>query len=96
MVGLLVHGDNHFIVHGPLPDEETALALVHYWSLIQIGATIPAHLHQWSIITRALRKNLEWAVIVAGDTEISPAVKQLLSELSARGIAIHESRFGRR
>ena len=27
----------------------------------------------------------------AGDSEISPAVKQLLSELSARGIPIHDS-----
>jgi hypothetical protein len=96
MVGILVYGDNHFIVRGPLPDEETALALVHYWSLIQIGATKPAHLAQWEIITRAFRENLEWAVIVAGDTEISPAVKQLLSELSARGIGIHESRIDRR
>lgn len=96
MLGILVYGDNHFIVRGPLPDGEIALALIRYWSLIQIGATIPAHLAQWEIITRELRENLEWAVIVAGDTEISPAVKQLLSELSARGIAIHESRFGRR
>ena len=35
-------------------------------------------------------------MIVAGDSEISSAVKQLLSELSARGIAIHESGFGQR
>ena len=96
MVGILVYGDNHFIVRGPSPDGEIALALIRHWSLIQIGATIPAHLGQWEIITRELRENLEWAVIVAGDSEISSAVKQLLSELSARGIAIHESRFGRR
>jgi hypothetical protein len=24
MVGLLVHGDNHFVVHGPLPDRVLA------------------------------------------------------------------------
>jgi hypothetical protein len=37
-------------------------------------------------------------VIAPGDREISPAVKQLLSELSARGITIHDSdsRFGPR
>jgi hypothetical protein len=27
MVGILVHGDNHFIVNGPLPDREEARAL---------------------------------------------------------------------
>ena len=96
MVGILVHGDNHFIVRGPLPDAEVALALVRHWSLIQIGATIPAHLGEWEIIARELRENLEWAVIVPGNSEISPAVKQLLSELSARGIIIHESGFGLR
>jgi hypothetical protein len=96
MVGILVYGDNHFIVRGPLPDGEVALALVRHWSLIQIGVTTPAHLGQWEIVTREFRENLEWAVIVAGDSEISSAVKQLLSELSARGIAIHESGFGQR
>jgi hypothetical protein len=27
MVGILVHGDNHFILSGPVPDEANALAL---------------------------------------------------------------------
>ncbi len=96
MVGILVHGDNHFIVRGPLPHEEVALALVRHWSLIQIGTTTPPHLRQWEIITREFRENLEWAVIVAGSSDISPAVKQLLGELSARGINIHDSRFNPR
>ena len=94
MVGILVYGDNHFIVRGPLPDGEVALALIRHWSLIQIGATIPAHLGQWEITTHELRENLEWALIVAAETEISSAVKQLLSELSARSITIHDLRFG--
>ena len=34
MVGILVYGDNHFIVRGPPPDGEVALALVRHWSLI--------------------------------------------------------------
>ena len=88
MVGILVYGDNHFIVRGPLPDAEVALALVRHWSIIQIGATTPAQLGQWEIITRELRENLEWAVIVPASSEVSPAVKQLLNELSARGIPI--------
>ena len=92
MVGILVYGDNHFIVRGPLPDRAAALALVRYWSLIQIGATTPAALDRWCISTREFRENLEWAVVVPADSEISSAVVELLGELSARGIVIHECR----
>jgi len=91
MVGILVHGDNHFIVHGPLPDRETAIALVRHWSLIQVGATTPSSLDGWSIVFREFRENLEWAVVVPGDGEISSAVTRLLEELSARGITIHNA-----
>ena len=87
-VGILVHGDNHFIVRGPLPDRTTALALVQHWSIIHIGGTTPPSLAQWSIISKAFRENLAWAVVVPGDGVISPAVAQLLSELSARGVTI--------
>jgi hypothetical protein len=95
MVGILVHGDNHFIVRGPLPDREAALALVRHWSLIRIGATTPLQLERWQIISREFRENLEWAVVVPGDGGMSGAVTVLLGELSARGIAIHDSRFER-
>jgi hypothetical protein len=94
MVGILVHGDNHFIVRGPLPDREVALALIRHWSLIQIGATTPLPLDQWQIVSREFRENLEWAVVVPGDDEMSPAVTRLLDELSARGITIHDSSYG--
>ena len=94
MVGILVHGDNHFIARGPLPDREVALALIRHWSLIQIGARTPPPLDQWQIISREFRENLEWAVVVPGDGETSPAVTGLLEELSARGITIHDSRCG--
>jgi len=89
MVGILVHGDNHFIVRGSLPDRNVALALVGHWSLIQIGATTPPSLDCWRIITREFRENLEWALVVPGNGEMSPAVIQLLEELLARGIIIH-------
>ena len=90
MVGILVHGDNHFVVRGPLPDRATAIALVRHWSLIQIGGTVPRSLKGWSIGTQEFRENLEWAVVVPAD-ETSPAVTQLLDELAARGVAIHNS-----
>ena len=90
MIGILVCGDNHFIVSGPLPDREAALALARHWSIIQIGQTTPQSLSGWSIVTRAFREDLAWAVIVPGDGEIAPAVAQLLAELSARGIATRQ------
>jgi hypothetical protein len=89
MIGILVCGDNHFIVRGPVPDRATALALARHWSIIQIGPTTPASLQSWSIVTRAFREDLAWAVVVPGEGESTPAVSKLLKELSARGIAIH-------
>ena len=88
MVGILVHGDNHFIVRGPAPDRETALALVRHWSIIRIGASTPASLENWRISTKEFREDLEWAVVVPGERGLSPAVAQLLGELTARDITI--------
>ena len=93
-VGILVHGDNHFIVSGPLPDRIAALALVRHWSVIQIGAITPPSLAPWRIISKAFRENLSWAVVVPGDGMTSPVVSELLEEVSARGIPIHDSRLG--
>lgn len=91
MLGLLVHGNNHFIVRGPFPDRVTSLALVRYWSVIQIGATMPSHLQSWCISTKEFREDLEWVVVVPGDADCSPAVAVLLEELKARGITIHDA-----
>ena len=88
MLGILVHGDNHFIVRGPSPDRASALALVRHWSIIQIGATTPPALARWRISPKEFREDLTWAVVVAADSAISPAVQQLLAELSARGVTI--------
>jgi hypothetical protein len=86
MVGILAHGGNHFIVRGPPPDRETALALVGHWSLINIGATTPPHLRHWSISSKEFREHLQWAVVVPGEDPMTPAVTQLLNELAARGV----------
>ena len=94
MVGILVHGNNHFILRGPLPDRETALTLARHWSLIQIGGPTALPVGPWRISSREFREDLEWAVIVPGDEEVSPAVRELLRELSARGIVIHDSGTG--
>jgi hypothetical protein len=91
MVGLLVHGDNHFIVRGPLPGRADALALVHHWSVIQIGATIPPNLNRWHISSREFREDLAWAVIVPAASEPSAAVVTLLAELNTRGVIAHRA-----
>jgi hypothetical protein len=90
MVGILVLGDNHFIVRGPRPDRSDAMSLARHWSLIQIGRAVPPSLQPWSIVTREFRENLEWAVVVPGNGGMTPGVAQLLQELSARGIVIDE------
>jgi hypothetical protein len=90
MIGILVCGDNHFIVRGSLPNPAAALALARHWTIIHIGEGTPPSLQGWSIVTRAFREDLAWAVVVPGDGEITPAVAQLLQELSSRGIAIRE------
>jgi hypothetical protein len=94
MVGIVVHGDNHFIVRGPLPDRETALALVRQWSIIHIGGRGSPALDEWQIVSREFRENLQWAVIVPGESDHSPAVTTLLGELSARGITIYDAASG--
>lgn len=89
MVGILVDGDNHFIVRGRLPGRDDALALVRHWSLIRIGVATPAALSEWTISTREFRENLQWAVIAPSDRDVSPPVRELLCELEARGVRIH-------
>ena len=94
MVGILVHGNNHFILSGPRPTEVDALALVRHWSVIRIGEAPPQTLNKWQIRSKEFRENLEWAVIVPGDRDISPGVVKLLEELNARSIRI--DRFSQR
>jgi|SRR5580704_2131945 hypothetical protein len=86
MVGILVHGNNHFILKGPPPEEADALRLARYWSVIQIGAEKSQSFEQWEIRTKESRENLEWAVIVPGDRDVSAGAAELLGELATRGI----------
>jgi hypothetical protein len=88
MPGILVHGDNHFVVRGPEPDRATAIALVKHWTVIQIGGVMPPELRAWQISTREFREDLEWAIAIRGDSAMTSAVVQLLDELSGRGLTI--------
>ena len=91
MLGILTHGDNHFIVRGPLPSREQAIALVRQWSVIQIGGQPEPSLAAWRISTKEFREDLMWAVAVPGDRPMNPAVVELLGELRARGVKIEEA-----
>jgi hypothetical protein len=94
MVGILVHGNNHFVLSGPSPDDAAALELARHWSLTQIGESKSLVFDRWQIRSKEFRENLEWAVIVPGDRDTSPGVIQLLEELSVRGVAIRRLSTG--
>ena len=94
MVGILVHGNNHFILSGPAPNEAEALALAHHWSLIQISEAKSAIFERWEIRAKEFRENLKWAVVVPGDRQISPGAAELLAEMASRGIAIERCSRG--
>ena len=91
MIGILVHGDNHFIVRGHLPSRAAAIELAKYWSLITIGSVTPPHLEKWTISVKEFRENLKWAVVLEAEAEVQPAVEQLLDELRARAVPIHHA-----
>jgi hypothetical protein len=74
------------------PAALTLLRLAHYWSIIQIGGKTPPGLEGWRISTREFREDLEWAVVVEGEGDMTPAVALLLGELAARGIVIRHAR----
>jgi hypothetical protein len=87
MLGILVFGDNHFILRGPLPNELEARELAYFWSFIQVGGT-PATYKGWEIRTKEFREELEWVVVVPHPLPIQPAVQELLDQLAGRGIPI--------
>lgn len=90
MVGILVHGDNHFILQGPVPDDASAVEIARHWSIVQIGGEKSGRFGNWEIRTQEFRENLEWAVIVPGDGAISTGVLKLLAEISGRGVEIRQ------
>ncbi|GAC1625666.1 MAG: hypothetical protein NVS9B13_21320 [Candidatus Acidiferrum sp.] len=92
MTGILVHGNNHFILSGPMPDEAAAVALARHWSIIQIGEKKSQAFGAWEIREKEFRENLEWAGVVPGERETSPGAAKLLAELEERGIVIHKYR----
>src|SRR5260370_39484592 len=85
MVGILVHGNNHYILSGPRPTAAEAVALARNWSVVRIGELKPQEFELWEIRHKEYRENLQGAVIVPGEHEASPGVAELLTELCGRG-----------
>jgi len=88
MVGILVHGNNHFILSGPEPTEAEAIAAARHFALAKIGEPVSNLFEKWEVRSKEFRENLEWAVVVPGDAEVSQGVSQLLGELAQRGVTI--------
>jgi hypothetical protein len=88
MVGILVHGNNHYILSGPRPSKEEALELARHWGVVRIGEPVSSALGAWEIRSKEFRENLQWAVVVAGERGSSPGVLELLRELAGRGVDI--------
>jgi len=90
-LGILVHGGNHLILRGPRPSLECARRLADAFALglVQLGEPPRAEFAQWQIRTREWREHLTWAVHLHAAEAPSPAVRVLLDELGARGVAVH-------
>jgi len=88
MVGILVHGNTHYILSGPRPTAGEAVALARNWSVVQIGEAKSQKFEKWEIRNQEFRANLQWAVIVPDERETSPGVLELLAEIAARGVEI--------
>lgn len=92
-LGILVDGDNHFIVRGPLPSPRCAKALAGKWSVIRIGSgvdmTRPEPGFPWYVSTKEFRENLQWAVVLPSSRSLQPGAQTLLAEMAARGVVIH-------
>lgn len=88
MVGILVHGNNHFILSGPRPSVEEARELARHWGVVRIGEPVSMAHGKWEIRTKEFRENLKWAVVVPGERETSAGVSELLAELTEKGVEI--------
>ncbi|WP_031498445.1 hypothetical protein [Bryobacter aggregatus] len=88
-LGLIVSGEDHFLVRGPACSVEMARTLVRRWTfltpedLLGLSPPIPS---EWKITTKEFREDIAWAIVLPAATEHTPAVAQLVAELRARGI----------
>jgi hypothetical protein len=90
-LGLIVHGEDHFLIRGPKPDAAMAKYLVRRWifpSIEDLLGTSPPIPADWQITTSEFRENIEWTIVLSCAQSPSPAVAQLVAEVAARGVAV--------
>ncbi len=90
-LGLIVHGEDHFLIRGPKPDAAMARYLVRRWifpSIEDLLGTSPPIPADWKITTSEFRENIEWTIVLSCAQSPSPAVAQLVAEVAARGVAV--------
>lgn len=84
--GLLTHRDNHHILQGPCPTPDQARRLVFELEYPDPLRRSSPLLTEWTVLTRAFRDKLQWAVVVGNEESCGEAVRVLLKELAARGV----------
>jgi hypothetical protein len=90
-LGIVVFGEEHFLIRGPKPDAEMARYLVRRWifpsteDLLGISPPMP---DEWKITTREFREDIEWVIVLSSAVALNPAVKTLLEEVATRGVEI--------
>ena len=91
LLGIIVFGEEHFLVRGPEPDAPMAAYLVRRWifpsteDLLGTSPPIPAG---WRITSSEFRENIVWAVHLSCTNAPNSAVAKLLEEIETRGVRI--------
>ena len=80
--------EQSFYFAGAATEQSRGAPLADNWRLVQIGEVKPTKFEQWEICFKEYRESLQWAMILPGERETSPAVVELLAELARRGVAI--------
>jgi len=62
------------------------------FNLVKVAKAPVNSFEKWEIRNKEFRENLEWAVVVPADTEMTHGVSQLLGELAERGVVIRSCR----
>lgn len=90
-LGLIVFGEDHFLIRGPKPDAAMARYLVRRWifpSIEDLLGTSPPIPAEWQITTSEFRENIEWTMVLSCKQEPTSAVAQLVAEIAARGVLV--------
>lgn len=80
-LGLIVCGEDHFLIRGVKPDLEMARYLVRRWTFPSVDDVLglsPPMPSGWRITTKEFREDISWVIVLACSSVVSEAVRQLL------------------